>query len=77
MPIINQVYYYEENYDGDDWISPLVDVSNGASVQFIVYSSVNCSMSLNWTTNIDTQEIIYEDIENVIGGTSNIIQVPI
>jgi hypothetical protein len=77
MPIINQVYNYEEDYDGDDWESPLIDVSNGASVQFIVYSSVNCTMSLNWTTNIDTQEIIYEDVETVLGGTSNIIQVPI
>jgi hypothetical protein len=34
-------------------------------------------MSLNWTTNIETQEFIYGDIENVIDGTSNIIQVPI
>jgi hypothetical protein len=75
MPIINQIYDYKEDYDGDDWESLLIDVSNGVSVQFIVYSSVNCTISLNWTTNIDTQEIIYENVKTVLGGTSNIIQV--
>jgi hypothetical protein len=47
MPIITQAYNYETNYDGSDWESTIIDVSNGASIQFICYSSVNCVMSLN------------------------------
>jgi hypothetical protein len=75
MPILNQLVQYNTNYDGSNWESPNINLANVASIQFICYSSVNCSMSVSWFTSLEDETIIYQDNQLIVGGESGIIQV--
>jgi hypothetical protein len=75
MPILNQIVQYNTNYDGSDWESTVINLANVASIQFICYSSVDCSMSVSWFTSLEDETIIYQDNLSVTGGESGIIQI--